>query len=307
MADAGALNEGNNRQGKMSFEPDGHKPSGQFVTVSDIRLHYINKGVGQPVVLLHGNAGFLQDYSLTILDQLAQDYQALAFDRPGHGYSERPTSESATINVQARLLHEALTTLGIERPLLVGHSWSGALSLSYALQYPEELAGLVLLAPAVYEGESEIPLLSVLPQLPLLGELAASVGASAIGRRIIERGLAQAFAPETVPPDYLEVALKFWTRPSQVKAYVEDEWIFNLGVTALSARYPTLRSPLVIVTGDADSLVNPNHNAYPLHHAIPHSSLIVLPGAGHQLPHTRPGDVLDAIRAVAERAGSNEK
>ena len=67
-------------------------PIGNFVTVEGTRLHYLCQGTGQPVVLLHGNAGFIQDYSLMVLDRLAPQYRACAFDRPGHGYSARPTN-----------------------------------------------------------------------------------------------------------------------------------------------------------------------------------------------------------------------
>jgi pimeloyl-ACP methyl ester carboxylesterase len=112
----------------------------EFVIVEGLRLHYVSQGAGAPVVLLHGNAGFTHDY-LGVMNRLAERrYRALAFDRPGHGQSERSGSEIATAEAQARLIRQALLKLEAERPIMVGHSWGGLLVLAYALQYGAEIS-----------------------------------------------------------------------------------------------------------------------------------------------------------------------
>ena len=121
----------------------------KYVIVENTRLHFLIQGAGRPVVLIHGNPGSCQDWT-RLYSSLAARYQAIAFDRPGHGQSERPDREDATVEVQARMLHAALQELGVERPILVGHSWGSALALVYALEFPNDLVGLVLLATAVY-------------------------------------------------------------------------------------------------------------------------------------------------------------
>src|SRR4051794_8156224 len=87
-------------------------PVGEFVTVEGVPVHYVRRGEGRPVVLLHGSDGFLQDYTLTVMDRIAAEFDAVALDRPGHGYSELPAGERATAPVQARLIHAALRRLG---------------------------------------------------------------------------------------------------------------------------------------------------------------------------------------------------
>ncbi len=135
-----------------------YPPRGQLVEVEGIRLHYLRQGAGRPVVLLHGAHGTTLDFASGTLPRLARDHDVLAFDRPGHGYSERPAREPATPEVQARLLREALASLDVRRPVLVGHSWSGALVLAYALDYPDDVAAVVVLAGVVYlESEAEPP------------------------------------------------------------------------------------------------------------------------------------------------------
>src|SRR5213082_2887734 len=102
---------------------------GEFVTIKGWRLHYVSEGLGFPVVMLHGNAGFTHDFSLVMSALAAQGFRAIAFDRPGHGESERPLNEDATVVFQSDLIREALVELGIKNPILVGHSWSALLVL----------------------------------------------------------------------------------------------------------------------------------------------------------------------------------
>src|SRR5438067_11336176 len=114
--------------------------SSKFVSVDGARLHFVIKGEGRPVVLIHGNPGSAQDWT-RLFSPLAAQHKIIAFDRPGHGRSQRPRHEEATVEVQARLLHDALTQLHVQRPVLVGHSWGSALALVYAINYSKEVAG----------------------------------------------------------------------------------------------------------------------------------------------------------------------
>src|SRR6185295_12292208 len=98
----------------------------QSVVVNGVALNYVSAGSGRPVVLIHGNPGSHQDYTLSVFDKLAQRYHVLAFDRPGHGHSDRLASIETTVEVQAAMIRAALRMLHIEKPVLVGHSWGGS-------------------------------------------------------------------------------------------------------------------------------------------------------------------------------------
>ena len=140
-------------------------PIGEFIQVEDIQLHYLDRGTGQPVVLLHGNAGFIQDYFPQTVDQLAPHFRAIAFDRPGHGYSTRSSDTVTTPLDQARLLHSAFQQLGIEQPILVGHSWSGIVLLAYALEYPKtSVASCYWLQLVSFVGREQIRYWKKLPR-----------------------------------------------------------------------------------------------------------------------------------------------
>src|SRR5262249_37337328 len=108
------------------------QPKEGYVEVEKTRMRYVEAGEGPVVVMIHGNAGSVEDFDFKTLGQICRDHRIIAVDRPGHGKSERPNGKPATLQYQARLLHETLTHLGVTRPVLVGHSWGGALALAYA-------------------------------------------------------------------------------------------------------------------------------------------------------------------------------
>ena len=275
--------------------------TGEFVEADGVRLHYLSRGAGRPVVLLHGNAGFAQDFS-RVLDALdAKEFRALSFDRPGHGLSQRPSNGDATMDAQARLLRTALRALGVREPVVVGHSWGGALALSYAVQFPEEASALVLVAPAVFPEEEMYATRRLFVQLSVVSDLLIRASESFV-RAEIRRGLARAFSPDDIPEDYLRAAEAAWSRPARVRAFVQDECGYNSAVGPLASRYPEVSVPTFVLTGDSDALVKPESHAYPLHRILRKSELAVLQAAGHMLPHTRPEAVAQAIRSAAKRS-----
>ncbi|HEX8889663.1 MAG TPA: alpha/beta hydrolase [Pyrinomonadaceae bacterium] len=271
--------------------------AGEFISVKGLRLHYVSLGAGRAVMLLHGNAGFAQDFSLVMPALAEKGFRAIAFDRPGHGESERPVNEEATVALQADLIREALSELRVEKPILVGHSWGALVVLQYALHFPGEVSGLVLLAPAVYPDEEQFGFEKSLIEIPRIGNLILKMSSPFIDKEI-RSNLVRAFAPDEVPADYLELATTVWNRPQQIKAVIQDEAIYNPTVKSLSARYDKIQTETIIVTGDSDMEVDPEKHAIPLHWEIAHSELRVLPATGHMIPHTRPRAVLDAIESI---------
>ena len=269
----------------------------QFVNVEGANLHFVIKGSGRPVVLIHGNPGSCEDWT-RLYAPLASRYCAFAFDRPGHGHSDRPNRGNVTIDVQARILCAALDQLRVEKPILVGHSWGGALALIYALLYPRDVSGLVLLAPAVYESDDGVSFLSKLPAWPVIGDILNFLFTPMIGAWLVRTDLAKAFAPDKVPASYLRHTLTEWTRPRKVKWYSVDDALLNTSLPLFSPRYAELNLPAAIVTGDSDQIVPAELNAHRLHGDLSGSSLTVLKKTGHQIPFTRTEAVIAAIETV---------
>ena len=276
----------------------------KFVNVEGSNLHFVIKGSGQAVVLIHGNPGSCEDWE-RLHAPLASKFCAIAFDRPGHGHSDRPNHNgNVTVEVQARLLKSALEQLGIERPILVGHSWGGALALIYALQYRADVSGLVLLAPAAYESDDGVSFLSKMPAWPVIGDLLNALFTPLLSAWLVRSDLAKAFAPDQVPKHYLRHTLAEWTSPRKVKWYSIDDALLNASLAKFAPQYADLRIPVAIVAGDSDLIVPSKENALRLAEVLPQAKLRILEQTGHQIPLVRPDAVLAAVEMVAEKAAA---
>ena len=279
-----------------------YPPVGRFVTTDGVRLHYLQEGAGRPVLCIHGVANTLHDF-LPLAARLAGEFQVIAFDRPGHGYSERPAGRAAAVAAQAKLLRGAARALGVERPLLVGHSLGGAVALAWALEYPAEVAGLVLLAPAAYKLHGFHPLLEIGHMLasPVLGSALCATLAVPLGRPVTRRFLARIGRLDPLPEEYIRLAEALWMRPASLRATAKDGIALSAGLRAMAPHYGSLTVPTTIVAGERDRVLHPQEHAFPLHQAIAGSVLVTLPRTGHELPMTRPDAVADAVRETVLR------
>ena len=275
-----------------------HPPAGRFISVEGTRLHYVEQGRGRPVLLLHGNAGFVQDWS-AVVPKLAAHYRVFAFDRPGHGASSRASARHVTPDVQARLIHAALKRLTDQCPIVVGFSWGGGLSLIYALQYPAETCGLVLITPRAFPDEATRSFAYQLGRTPVLGNIFRYSVMLPIARRIIRGRLTAGYTPDAPLREHVAAASDMWSRPGQAEATVWDSRNLDEALRSYSVRYHGITGPVVTVVGDHD---RPDREAIPLSKKIPGAELVLLPRTGHLVPHVRPQAVITAIDAVAERS-----
>src|SRR5215510_7278696 len=268
-----------------------------FVTIDRLRVHYIESGTGPTVVMIHGNAGSIEDCEFGVIQTLSSNYRVIAVDRPGHGKSDRPTT--ANVEYQARLLHQVLLLLRVHEPVLVGHSWGAALALSYALQYPNEVSAMVLVAPAVYPDAGESRLLQALAKPPVIGDVNLILGRAILGRHILKESLSRAFSPQTVPEEYFKRVASSWLGRKQLKAYLDDESSLNASLKQSSKHYREIDIPVAILTGDHDAIVSAKENAYRLKSAIPQAQLIEIKDTGHEIPQTHPESIASALGLIS--------
>jgi pimeloyl-ACP methyl ester carboxylesterase len=130
-------------------------PAGQFLEVDGVRLHYVERGSGEPLVLLHGNGSMIEDFvSSGLVDLAAKDYRVIIIDRPGFGHSSRPRNVTWTPDIQAQLIRHALDLLGVSQAIVLGHSLGRIRRGGYRTQVPRHGArpgsrlGLLLSNPA---------------------------------------------------------------------------------------------------------------------------------------------------------------
>src|SRR5215207_7770034 len=152
------------------------RPPGRFVEVDGVRVHYIARGKGRPVVLIHGNGTMAEDFVICgLVDQLAKHYRVIALDRPGFGHTDRPRFRVWTASAQAHLVHRVLERLNVERPVIVGHSWGTLVALALAVGRWRDLRGLVLLSGYYYLTRRADVALSAPLAIPGVGDVARSM------------------------------------------------------------------------------------------------------------------------------------
>jgi pimeloyl-ACP methyl ester carboxylesterase len=280
-----------------------HPPSGRFINVDGIRLHYIEKGEGPPVVLIHGNVVTAEDFVLSgVFDRVARNHRVIAIDRPGYGYSERPQGSLWTAIEQADLLQEAFDQLGIERPIVVGHSWGALVAMELALGQPDAVSGLVLLGgyyhPTV---RVDVPLVAG-PAIPVFGDVLRYTVAPLMGAALMPLNVKAMFSPLDVPERFKrEFPYGFPVRPSQIRAESQDAVSMVPAVYGMADRIRELNIPITIIAGTEDGIVSHASHARWFHEQLPDSVLRLVPGAGHMVHYAVPDEVTEAIEAVAGR------
>lgn len=275
-----------------------YPPVGAFVRAGGVDLHYLRRGSGHPVVLLHGRDGTLQEFTLSVFDQLTEHYDVIAFDRPGYGYSGRPADESLAIGVQARLLHEALQALDVEDPILVGHSYGGAVMLRYLVDFPDHARGAVSLAGAAYVDEPPRGGLLALPTVPVVGPLLTHTLVTPIAPLIATNIYREAFAPAEPPAGFVEAITALYARPGQFSASAAELAVMYDSVQAAAAHYRNIETPLVILFGSEDRVLDVERDGRALADAVPGADLVVVPNAGHKLHHSHPEQLIEALARV---------
>ncbi|QFU15751.1 alpha/beta fold hydrolase [Microvirga thermotolerans] len=280
-----------------------HPPVGRFMNVDGVRLHYVERGRGQPLVLLHGNGSLLQDFLISgIVDRLAKNYRVIVFDRPGFGYSSRPR-RLWTPRAYARLFAQALDLLNVESALVLGHSWGTLIALSLALEEPALVRGLVLLSGYYYPTARADVVLFSPPAIPVFGDLLRHTVEPLLAKAILPKLIRKIFAPAPVPRRFEErFPRSLVLRPSQLRAIAEDTALMIPAAMDLQSRYGEIAVPAVIMAGDADEIVDPGRQSERLQRDLPNSVYMALPGLGHMIQHLDPEAVVQAVDGAAQRA-----
>ena len=280
-----------------------YPPSGQFVTVNGVRLHYIERGEGPPVVLLHGNVVTAEDFiSSEVLDLIAKRHRVIAFDRPGFGYSDRPHGSAWSAGTQADLIRDAFADLGINRPIVLGHSWGAAVALALGLNHPEAVRGLVLLSGYYYPTLRADVLFSAPTAIPILGDLLRYSVSPFIGKLMLPLLLKGMFAPLPVPARFTKSFPRDMpVRPGQIRAQSQDGVAMIPVALSMRHRYKELSMPIVIMAGAKDRVVK-DSQAVRLHEEIPNSILRLIPGVGHMVHYAVPDEVARAVEEAGKPA-----
>ncbi len=276
---------------------------GAFVHASPTELHYLDAGQGRPIVLLHGAFGAAQDFAATLQPALALTHRVLAFDRPGHGWSERVAGVVNTPRVQAATLHSALHALGIERPVVLGFSYGGSVALAWAVEFPDDLAALVLINPASHPWPGGPSASYSIASIPALGPLFTYTLANPIGRLLAPASSLNAFTPLPVADGFdVRSPVRLELTPARFRANCEDLRVLADCLGEQAPHYAQIRVPTLILASVEDHVASHAIHARALEREIPGAKLIPFSPAGHQLPYTHTAEVArDVLEFLAAR------
>jgi pimeloyl-ACP methyl ester carboxylesterase len=269
---------------------------GKFVTVNGVRIHYVERGRGDALVLLHGNGSMIEDFeSSGLVDEAAKRFRVIAFDRPGFGHSERPTNTRWTPVAQADLLQAALTQMGITRAVVVGHSWGCSVAVAMGLTNPSAVSALVLASGYYYpSARADVFPMSV-PALPVVGDLVRYTLAPMLSRLMWPLLLRKIFGPAPVPEKFKAFPKEMVFRPSQIRASAAETAMMIPNAAQTCSRYGDLEMPIVIVVGNQDKLIDADRQSARLHDDVSQSRFHRVPGSGHMVHQTATSDIMAAI------------
>lgn len=282
---------------------------GRFAEIGGHRLHYVDTAddadddgtarAKPTLVLVHGLGAQLQHMTHSLLARLAPDFRIVAVDRPGTGWSVRERGSSHGLRAQGDVVAGLIGHLGLDRPVVVGHSLGGAVALALGLDHPDKTRGLVLVAPLT-QPTDDVPEIfqGLVIRNAVRRRLTAWTLATPLGIRHGEAVRDTAFGPEAAPADF-DVAggALLGLRPGSFETASADLVAIPEELPGMKARYGDLAVPVAVIHGDRDALI-PVDTARTFA-AETGASLAVLDDAGHMIPITRADEV---AAFVAEHA-----
>lgn len=272
-------------------------PKGRFVDVPGARIHVHESGQGAPILLIHGLAAQLSHYTYGVAARLEDDFRVVAVDRPGSGHSSRADDACAGLSQQAAALSALIERLGLQQPLVVGHSLGGAVALTLALEYPQHVGGLALIAPLTRMQDAVPPVFAGLTVRSaglrrLLAWTLAVPSAIRHGRATLD----QVFGPESPPADFAtRGGALLGLRPEAFLSASLDLQALPGCLPQLQERWHELRMPVSVLYGRDDRILSWQANGRDLVARIPGARLDLVDG-GHMLPVTNPDGCAAFIR-----------
>jgi pimeloyl-ACP methyl ester carboxylesterase len=290
-----------NRQLAQKAQRD-NPPKGHFIEVDGVRLHYVERGKGRPLVLFHGNGSMIQDFeSSGLIDLAAKNYRVIVFDRPGFGHTSRPRDVVWTPEAQADLFANALDRLNVQQAIVLGHSWGASVAVALAIKRPALVEALVLASGYYFPtARTDVLALSV-PAIPGLRDIFSFTISPVVSRLMWPALLRKMFGPRSVPEKFAGFPKEMAVRPSQIRASAAETALMVPAAFSSAKTYADLAMPIIIIAGDEDRLIDIDEQSARLHDEVKQSKMHRIAGAGHMVQQSATGDLMAAIdQAAAE-------
>jgi pimeloyl-ACP methyl ester carboxylesterase len=290
-----------------------YPPTGARVDVGGGAVHVLERPQREDlrgaVVMIHGASGNAADLGVALAARLSEaGFRVLSVDRPGHGWSARIAGgQGPSPVVQAERILSAAKRLGVTQAIVIGHSLGCITSLALALEAPEFVRALTLIAPVSHPWPGGVAWYYSVGAHPLLGPPFRRLLTLPVGMAWMATAVKGVFAPNPPPPGFIEATrLPLALRPLHFRANCEDVAHAEAAVAALWPRYAAIRAPTEIVTGDSDSVVYAHIHSAGCARDIPGARLTTLAGVGHSPHHVMPERIVEVVLEADRRAQARE-
>ena len=272
-----------------------------FADIDGVRLHYQDKGVGPPVVLVHGFSSSTYSWK-NVFEPLAKSYRVIAVDLKGFGFSGKPDGDY-TRRAQAMLVAHLLDHLKIEKAWLVGNSMGGEVSLNFALQNPRRVAGLILIDSAGVSVPGSNSLAPGYARIPIVGHILIALALTS--DKLVRQGLEKSFYDKAKVTD--ERVASYYrplkTRGGQLAALrARTQW----GLFPIEQELNKISVPTLILWGAEDALI-PLAAGRKLNSLIKDSKLVIVERCGHVPQEELPEQVVEEMKKFIEESGRSKK
>lgn len=269
---------------------------GKLLVIDGTQMHYLDRGTGRPIVLIHGLSGQMRNFPPELVKQLAKNHRVILVDRPGSGYSAPLAGGTNALAGQAGVVAGLITALDLDAPLIVGHSLGGAVALNLALDHPDQVGALALIAPATQpRGKTSSAFNAISIQSDALRRFVSLTFAVPIGLLIFDSSAKTVFAPEAMPADFGTTGGSLLSiRPQSYFAAGGDMFALGDALPNMVSRYKTLEMPVGILFGRKDQILDPATHGVALRDSVQGATLTQIDG-GHMIVFTAPDPVANWI------------
>jgi pimeloyl-ACP methyl ester carboxylesterase len=284
-------------------------PLGEFLEIEGTVFHFVDVGPDIPepggneptIVMIHGLGGTMRTFTYAVLGELRQRYRLITIDRPGSGYSTRP-DDRASIAHQAALFAKFIAAKGLQQPLVVGHSYGGTVALTLALDHPESVGALALLAPLTHpQSTVPAPFRGLQIESRLMRWLIGWTLAVPVGLMQRDVGLVDVFGPDPVVPDFeTRGGGMLGLRPRSFYCMSTDLMSMGTELTDLVNRYGGLCVPVGVLFGTGDRILDVQAHGASMSGKVPDLYLEYIENGGHMMPLIAPHRTADFIRRMAQ-------
>jgi pimeloyl-ACP methyl ester carboxylesterase len=275
-----------------------YPPLGYFKNIDGYNIHYTDIGSGQPVVLLHSQPANERQFDL-LKNKLKENYRVISIDRPGMGYSEGPKiNSSERLFLQAEIISKLLDEIIDEKPIVVGHSYGGALALSLALYEEKNIKKLILVNTVSHPWKGDgVWLPFKIITNPLIGKIFSQTYAMIYGKSVIDRSADDNFPDNKPTPGFVNrVGAELTLRPASLESYALDAINLKSSLSKQYKNYENLSIPVTILAGIGDRVTPNKTHSFQLHKNIKHSKLIELSNVEHSIPELNPMKIIEEIQ-----------